>query len=127
MATSVRQESFNFWELRTLGVLHSTPTCPHCPSPVLTSSDTRLSIAPSMECNAPREAGTLLGEPGDNSQAAHTCVETEAEGHLLSSRQKNKSENWAKSFLLLCTWLGGGGVKEGGAPMLSHQPTATLT
>lgn len=39
---------------------------PNAPPPILTSSDTRLSIAPSMECSAPREAGDiLLGEPGD--------------------------------------------------------------
>lgn len=110
-----------------------------CPLPVLTSSDTRLSIAPSMECSAPRQAGDiLLGEPGDVPQADHTCAETEVEELLLSSSQKNRSENWAVSARITkeeqsqtqpdppChapAWV----AEEGGAPMLSPQPKATMT
>lgn len=38
--------------------LSSCPT--HCPSLLLTSSDTRLSMAPSMECSAPGEAEDMV-------------------------------------------------------------------
>lgn len=61
----------HLWRLRTL----STPPwlCPvshPLPVPLLTSSDTRLSMAPSMECSAPGEA--------------ETWCQSEAEGVVLS-------------------------------------------
>ena len=108
-------------------------------SPSLTSSDTRLSIAPSMECSAPREAGdTRLQEPGDASQAAHSCAEAEVEGHCCHSvretglrpgrsvqgfpRKNNHKPSQIFSPVMHLT-----GGKAGKSPHSFPQPTAQLT
>lgn len=111
-----------------LCTLGASPAVPQ----LLTSSDTRLSTAPSIECSAPEEAeGSVSGLARCCSQAAHSMVKGKAMGRGLGSVtvirkmgiwelgklvQGHQSWNkWGNSevqptpSLLLCTRPAGGG------------------